>query len=292
MKKILTLIFLISIVSRAQELNCKVEVNFENLPVNNRELLVEFGSVIEGYMNTTRFTNDNFDGQKIDCALSIFFIGASSDVDYSAQVVVVSQRPVFQSTINSSMLTINDGLWSFQYQKGQALVSNQTTFDPLTSFLDYYANIILGFDWDSWEEFGGTKYFQRAQNIVNLGSTSSFSNGWQSSSSAYSRWGLINDLLNEKFSQFRSSIFDYHYGIDIYRQNKNLAQQKIVTLINVLYGMWETQGGITGVLIKTFFDAKYGEIIEHMKDYSDLNIFDKLRKIDPPHAARYESYIP
>ena len=290
--KIIVSFLLYGTVLFSQELNCKVEVNFQNLPVNNRELLSEFAGVIEGYMNTTRFTNENLDGQKIDCALSIFFTGAASDVDYNAQVVVVSQRPVFQSTISSSMLTINDGQWSFQYQRGQALISNQTTFDPLTSFLDFYANIIIGFDWDTWEEFGGTKYFQRAYDIVNLGASSSFSTGWQSSSSTYSRWGLVNDLMNEKYSAFRSSIFDYHYGIDIYRQNKTLAQQKIVSLINVLFNMWELQGGLTSVFIKTFFDAKYGEVIEHMKDYTDPNIFDKLRKVDPQHAVRYETYLP
>jgi hypothetical protein len=98
------------------------------------------------------------------------------------------------------MVTINDGQWSFQYQKGQALYANQTTFDALSSFLDFYANIIIGFDWDTWEEFGGTKYFRRAQDIINLGASSSNAQGWQSSSSTYNRWGLVNDILAEKYS--------------------------------------------------------------------------------------------
>lgn len=286
--KTLIIFFALSISVFAQELNCRVDVNFESLPVNNRELLADFANEIESYMNTTRFTTENWDGLKIDCSLNIFFISASGDVDYSAQVIVVSQRPVYQSTRNSPMLTINDGAWSFRYERGQALYAGQSTFDAVTSFLDYYAMIIIGFDSDTFGEYGGTKYFQRAQDIVNLGASSNSSNGWLSSSSSYNRWGLVHDLLAEKYSKFRSAIFDYHYGVDIYQQNKILGQQKIVSLIENLYNMWEVEGGLKSVLLTTFFDAKYGEIIELLKDYDDLTIFEKLKKIDPPHAARYE----
>ena len=86
--------------------------------------------------------------------------------------------------------------------------------------------------------------------------------------------------------------FDYHYGVDIYQQNKILGQQKLVSLIDNLYNMWETEGGLKSVLLTTFFDAKYGEIIDLLKDYKDLTIFEKLKKIDPPHAARYEAVLP
>lgn len=292
MKKYLLIFFIFSAINFAQELNCNVEVNFESVPVNNRELLADFGNVIEAYMNTTRFTNENWDGEKIDCSMSIFFTSAGSDVNYTAQVVIVSQRPVYKSTRQSPVLTINDGQWSFVYERGQALYAGQTTFDPLTSFLDFYANIIIGFDWDTWEEFGGTKYFRKAQDIVNLGATSQYSNGWLSSSSPYNRWGLVHELLAEKYAQFRSAIFDYHYGVDIYQQNKQLGQQKIASLVDVLYQMYEVQGGINSVLVRTFFDAKYGEITELLKDYPDRTIFTKLKKVDPPHSSRYDTLAP
>ena len=291
MIKTIILFLVLTTAGLAQELNCRVEVNYENLPVNNRELLADFANVIESYMNTTRFTDIDW-AEKIDCSLTLLFASASGDVDYSAQIVVVSQRPVYNSTSNSLMLTINDAAWSFRYERGQALYSGQSTFDGLTSFLEFYAMIIIGFDWDTWEEFGGSRYFQRAQDIVNLGASSGFSNGWLSSSASYSRWGLVNDILEEKYSKFRSTVFDYHYGVDIYQQNKILGQQKMVSLIDNLYNMWEVEGGLKSVLLTTFFDAKYGEIIDLLKDYTDLTIFEKLKKIDPPHAARYEAVLP
>jgi Domain of unknown function (DUF4835) len=291
MKFIFGLLLIFTVTVFGQELNCHVTVNFEKVPINNRELLQDFANEIESYMNTTRFTNMD-PASKIECSLSILFASASSDIDYTAQMIVVSQRPVYHSERNSPMITINDGLWAFKYEKGQALYSNQGTYDPITSFLDFYAYVIIGFDWDTWEEFGGTKYFQQAQNIINLGQNSSFTSGWQSNSSTYSRWGLINELLAEKYSAFRSADFDYHYGLDIYQDKKEEGMNKIVGLVDVLYTMWQKQGGINSVLIKTFFDAKNGEIIDHLKDYHDKTVFEKLKKIDPPHAAKYEALIP
>jgi len=291
MKKIFLFLFILTTTALAQELNCRVDVNFENVSVRNRELLADFATVIESYMNTNKFTDDSWDA-KIDCALSIFFLSASSDFDYSAQIVVVSQRPVYQSTNNSQVLKINDGQWQFRYERGQALYAGQSTFDPLTSLLDYYAQMIIGFDYDTWEEFGGTKYFQRAQDIVNLGSTSGASFGWQSSSSPYNRWGLVNDILSEKYADFRSSIFDYHYGIDIFEQDKQLGQEKIAVLVNTLYNMYEKTGGINSVFVRTFFDAKNGEIIDYLRGYPDPTIFSKLKKIDPPHSAGYDAAMP
>jgi hypothetical protein len=291
MKYNLIIFLLFNITVLAQELNCRVEVNYESLPVNNRDLLSDFAGVVENYLNTTRYTNDDY-AQKIDCSVSIFFTGASSDIDYSAQIVVVSQRPIYQSTDNSPILTVNDGQWQFKYQRGQALYANQTTFDPLTSFLDYYATIIIGMDSDTFEQFGGTPYFKRAQDIVNLGSNSGSNLGWLSSSSVYSRWGLVNDILSERYAAFRGSIFDYHYGIDIFAQNKQLGQQKIAQLVNVLWDMYQKSGSINSVYVRTFFDAKSGEIIDYLRDYPDSEIFSKLKKIDPPHSAKYDELTP
>ncbi len=292
MKIVFLILVLISPYLYSQELNCNVIVNYQNVPVKNRELLVDFKNVVENYMNTTRFTNLNWDGDKIDCSLNIFFTSAGSDVSYSAQIVVVSQRPVYQSTRNSALLTLNDSEWSFKYEVGQSMYANLDAFDPLTSLLDFYGLIIIGFDMDTWEEFGGTPYFNKAFDIVNLASTSNNKSGWLTSNKIYSRWGLVSDALNEKYAAFRSDIFDYHYGIDIFAQNKEVGQAKIAELIDGLYDLLERTGIMKSVLVQTFFNAKFGEITDHLKGYRDRTIFTKLKKIDPSHAGRYELAMP
>jgi len=286
----LTLVLIPFTFSFSQELNCLVTVNYEGLSVENRERLVDFSGIIESYMNTTQFTGEAWEGQKIDCSLTIFFNGASSD-DYSAQVVVVSTRPVFRSTRQSPMLTISDPNWSFRYVRNQAFYANQATFEPITTFLDFYANIIIGYDWETWAELGGTQYFNKAFNLITLAIGSPYKKGWEQSSDAYSRWGLCQDLLNDKYRAFREAFYVYHYAVDEYQIRKKDAQNKIINMIAVLEQMQAKVGLNSSVLLKQFSDSKYAEIIELLKDYPDYAIFNRLKKIDPQHAAKYDEML-
>ncbi|HRN27308.1 MAG TPA: DUF4835 family protein [Ignavibacteriaceae bacterium] len=290
MRNLLIFVLIPFAVSFSQELNCNVTVNYEGLSVENRERLIDFAGVIESYMNTTQFTGEAWDGQKIDCSLTIFFTGASNETDYSAQVVIVSTRPVYKSTRQTPMVTVNDANWSFKYVRNQALYANQASFDPLTSFLDFYANIIIGFDWETWAELGGTPYFKKAFNILNLSGNSQFNKGWEQSSASYSKWGLCQDLSNDKYRAFREAFYVYHYGVDEYQIKKKDAQDKIAGIIAVLEDM-QKKTGINSVLIKHFFDTKNGELIELLRDYPDHNIFARLKKVDPPHAAKYDEFM-
>ncbi|HVO74175.1 MAG TPA: DUF4835 family protein [Ignavibacteriaceae bacterium] len=291
MKLLLLVLSLCSSFLIGQELNCKVSVNLEGIPVVNRDLLRDFGNVIEDYMNKSRFLDETWEGDKIDCSLSISIIDASSEVNYTAQVVVQSQRPVYKSDKNSLMLKILDDSWSFIYERGQALIPNQTVFDPVTSFLDYYANIIIGFDKDSFEKLAGSPCFNKAFDIVNLGAVSRFSSGWENKGTtfSFSRRKLVEDLLNDKFHSFREAFFEYHYnGIDLIGEDHKVGQKKIVDLITLLDSM-RNKGDLNSVLIKVFFDAKNGEIAEYLKDYPDKGIFKILMKLDPPHASKYQN---
>jgi hypothetical protein len=292
MKKnfLIILILILSIQISGQELNCRVIVNYEKLPINNREILANFANEIETYMNKTQFTGEPFDGEKINCTMNIFFTSASSDIEYSAQVVVTSTRPVFKSDRQSPMLTINDANWNFKYEKGQPLYSNQSIYDPITSFLDFYANIIIGFDYETWEEFLGTQYFQKAFNIANLGMNSNYKKGWERTSDSYNRTILCEDLLSDKFRPFREAFYEYHYGIDLYQVNKEEAQEHIANLVNVLNEL-KNKFDINSVLLRTFFDAKNGEITDLLRDYKDVNIFNKLKRIDPSHTAKYNEVL-
>ena len=290
-RNILILVLISFTISFSQELNCSVTVNYEGLSVENRDLLVDFASVIESYMNTTQFTGQAWKGQKIDCSLTIFFTGASSENDYSAQVVVVSTRPVFKSTRQSPMITISDPNWSFRYVPNQSLYANQVTFDALTTFLDFYGNMIIGFDWETWAELGGTPYFNKAFNLLNLSLGSPYNKGWEQSSSSYSRWGLCQDLLNDKYRAFREAFYVYHYAVDEFQIRKKDAQDKIVNFIATLEEMQKKVGLGNSVILKQFSDSKYGELIELLRDYPDYKIFERLKKIDPQHAAKYDEML-
>ncbi|MDF1611555.1 MAG: DUF4835 family protein [Stygiobacter sp.] len=294
MKKIFFLIGLIFIASNiiAQELDATVTINTEQLPTASRDRLDNFKNQIQDYLNNNKFTSQPWQGERIKCNFTVFFISAADEVTYNAQLVVSSQRPIENSELNSLMLSIMDNSWSFKYEKGQAMYFNQTDFDPLTSLLDYYAYLIIGFDADSFDKLGGTDYFQKAFDIAVRGGSSKFAKGWLLDSSPFNRRALVENLLNAKYQQFRIDYFDYHYnGIDLINsKDKNVGLNNMIKLIKNLEKA-KNQIDWRSVLLKVFFDAKAGEISEYLKGYADKSIFETLKKIDAPHTSKYDEAL-
>ena len=106
----------------------------------------------------------------------------------------------------------------------------------------------------------------------------------------YSDPGAIYDSASDQsyLCQKTAAFFYYHYdGLDLLTTKKDVAIKNIVKLIKDLETL-KAKVGITGVLIKTFFDAKSGEIISCLKNYPDKTIFVALKKIDPPHTSKYD----
>ncbi|MBI9069971.1 MAG: DUF4835 family protein [Melioribacteraceae bacterium] len=291
MKKIILAILLLPIFITAQELEATVNVNYESLPSDYRDKLHNFASIIEEYVNTNRFTDGSWEYEKIKCSFNIFFTSSSNQTNYSAQVVITSQRPIENTKNKILMLKIMDNSWSFNYEQGQSLFFDFSEFDPLTSFLDFYALVILGFDFDSWEPLGGNDFFNLADNISSQGANSSYSSGWQLERAQYNKRGLLMDLRNAKFQQFREDFCNYHVnGVDIFNHNPAAAHKVIVKLIDNLY---ENRDNIDSrsVLMRLFFNSKSNEIADYLVDYEDLEIFDKLKAIDPAHIAKYNEIL-
>jgi hypothetical protein len=287
---VLTGLFLGKISS--QELDATVTVNTEQLSNDARDRLDNFKYQVQDYLNNNKFTKKAWEGERIKCTFTLFFTDAPDEVSYSAQLVVSSQRTIENSQMNSLMLSIMDNAWAFRYEKGQAMYFGQTDFDPLTSFLDYYAYIIIGLDSDSYYSHGGTEYFQKALDITVKGGSSKFAKGWQLESTPFNRRALVDNLLNAKYQQFRQDFFDYHYnGLDLFNSPKvderKLSINNIVKLIKNLEKLRD-QIDWRSVLLKVFFDAKAGEMVDRLRGYGDKTIFVSLKKIDAPHTSKYD----
>jgi hypothetical protein len=288
MKKLLVLCLLIfTTISFAQELNADVTVNYDQLKSASKDKLEDFERVIEDYLNNNKFAGDNWEGDPINCNFSIFFTSAG-ETAYGAQVVITSQRPVYNSENSSLMLLVQDANWNFNYEPNQTLYYNPKEFDPFVSFLDYYALVIIGIDMDSYAPLGGSEYFTQASDIAMLGSNSGQSKGWALETSSFNKRGLVEDLLRSNFQQFRIDVYDYHYnGLDIMNEDPETAITNIVKLVTNLDGIYDKISRMN-VLMRVFFDTKHKEIYGLLKNYEDKSIFKLLKRIDPSHISTYE----
>jgi uncharacterized protein DUF4835 len=286
-KLILVLVLLFTGINICQELNANVTVNYEQLETASKEKLENFGQYVEDYLNNNNFAGDDWEGEPINCNFSIFFTSASA-INYGAQVVITSQRPVYNSENTSLMLLVQDASWKFSYEENQALYFNPTEFHPLLSFLDYYAFMIIGIDMDSYVPQGGTDYFIKASELAILGSNSGFSKGWALETSSYTKRGFVEDLLISNFQQFRIDYYDYHYnGLDLMNEDKITAQKSVVNLVENLDGLYDKISRMN-ILMRVFFDTKHKEIFNYLQEYPDKSVLKLLKKIDPSHISTYD----
>ena len=81
-----------------------------------------------------------------------------------------------------------------------------TSFDPLSSFLDYYAFMFIASELDTWEYMGGTTFFNKAIELASLGKNSDWSIGWDD------RWKKSRKLKDNQY--LRSMRFNYFSAQD------------------------------------------------------------------------------
>ncbi len=289
---LISIIFFSSTITSGQEIDCKVNINSENLTAEARENLSDFGRKLEEYINNFIWTKDDFAGEKIRCTFDIFFQGSPAENRYIAQVFIGSQRPIYKNEKNTGIMRIFDDKWEFSYFRNQPFYHNNLQFEPLTSFIDFYIKIILGFDYDSYKELDGTKFFQHAFDIANKArSGGGASAGWDiKSSGTYSRYQFIDEIVNPKYKVIREAIFLYHFrGLDLLSKNQNKALDNVLKSIESIAN-FQKKINEKSLLIKTFFDTKYLELCELFLDSTDPDIYYKLSQYDPSHQKNYDEY--
>jgi hypothetical protein len=288
---VLLLTFASFSIAAAQEINATVTLNYDALGGTDRENVTDLGPAIQNYINTYQWTGQDFRGPKIQVTMNIYLMSGSNGV-YTAQAFVGSQRPIYKSSNVSPMMRVMDNAWQFAYTKGQPLLHDQFHFNSLTGFVDYYIYMVLGFDYDSYDPMGGTKYFQDASNIVAQGQNSTYSQGWQATSSgSYSRYSLVNEALSGKYDVFRKAFYEYEYnGIDLLSTQRDSAQATIAKALNSIANL-VLQSGTRSTLIRVFFDAKYQEIANALVGYPDKAILQKLSIVDQAHQSTYAKYL-
>ena len=276
--------------SLAQELNVTVQVDRSRINSASLTYMDGFAGNIETYMNEFNWIEPNFgEDEKIDATIQITLLGVDDNFNFEASIVIRSQRPIYNSLQQSPLFFYNDENWVFDYTPNRALVHDMLQFDPITTLLDFYAYIILGYDFDSFSEMGGTPYYSEAQNLVSLAQAIS-STGWSRTSSVRrNRAQLVSDLLNPNYQEFREASYVYHrLGLDRFLENPTEARQEVLRALRMIRDA--AQNTTNNLLFNTFFNAKYREIVRIFEDAPTdvrLEAYNILSRIDQSHLSEY-----
>ncbi len=293
MKKIKILIILMIIfgVAKAQELNSRVQILAPNISNINKKNLEVLQNNIKDFLNNNKWTNTTYLAQeRIECNFVITITGWDGNSNYSAEAQIQSSRPVFGSSYYSTILNINDKDFDFNYNEGQSLdFSDQNYISNLSSLLGYYAYTIIGLDKDSFSKLGGTQFYARAQNVLNVTQTAG-NKGWKAFDGLRNRYWLNENLLNNSFKELRVFIYDYHLnGLDLLQENPTNGTKKIISILPTLQQMDKQKLG--SIFPNAYFSSKAEEItnVLSLADPLDrIKAYNLLSDIDPANISKYE----
>jgi len=284
---LLALLLLVRPVSSlAQMVDCAVQVNFESVATSSKDLLVNLEPDVRNYVNNYRWGEGDPE-EKISCTLNIFVKSVIGENQYSAQVFVGSQRPIYGSDQSTAVLRLMDESWEFTYIKDRPIDHNIYTFNSLASFLDFYMLLILGYDYDTYERLGGASYLRQAADIASRGQSAGL-RGWVETPGTFTRTQLVNELLSASFEPVRAAFWDYHFnGLDSLAFNRVRAQEIMLRALEAI-GTVRQKVNPQNLTLRVFFETKYLEIASIFESYPDRSVYIKLSRIDPTHTGIYE----
>lgn len=276
----------------SQELNCLVNINYEQIAGSNRQVFTTLETALSEFINKTKWTDRNVKTEeRIDCAMNII-ISSRDNNTFTASLQVQSTRPVYGSSYLTPVLNLKDNDFTFRYNEFDPLNYNKNSFDSnLISTIVFYVYTIIGLDADTFSKYGGETELKEAQNVMLQAQQSGLAS-WQNVVGKQNRFLLIDNILSPKLKGYRDVLYDYHIkGMDNFTSNKDFAKQTIEdSVISVEQLFNKTVGNY---LIRILFDAKADEIVniysEGPRTKNSSNLTTTLRKISPNNNSKWRN---
>lgn len=293
MKKTIGIFFLTlaSLFAHAQELSTRVQILAPTINNANRRSLDVLQNTIRDFMNNNKWTTETYLPQeKIECNLVINITAWDGNANYTAEAQIQSSRPVYGSSYSTTLLNMSDKDFSFNFTEGQALdFSEQNFLNNLSSLLGFYAYTIIGLDKDSFVKQGGTPYYQKALNLVNVAQTAG-AKGWRPVDGLRNRYWLNENLLSNSFKGLRTFIYEYHLnGLDKLQENASAGTKNILSSLSDL--KQTDQQKLGSIFPNVYFAAKAEEITNVLSlanPQDKMKAYNLLIEIDPPNSGKYD----
>ena len=283
------LLFIISFLPlSAQELNCTVTVNSDQVAQTNQQVFKTLERSLNDFVNKNKWSNRVYkENERVNAQMYITITEYESN-RFKGNIQIQSSRPVFNTSYETPVFNYKDNQFNFEYIEFQPLIFNENIFESnLVSVISYYVYVILGLDADTFALEGGNDYFRVAQKIVTQAQSSN-SAGW-SQSTDRSRFELVDNLMSNTYREYRVAMYNYHRkGIDILADNNSTGKQVIAGTMKLFETMMNRRPN--AFLIQTFFDAKSDEIQNVFSDGPKVDVVklkETLNRIAPLYSSTW-----
>ena len=277
----------------ATELNCEVEVNSDKITNGSKEIFKELKQSITDYMNTTKWTNATFGyNERIYCKLMLTLSSWDDATGLmKGDLQIQSQRPVFNSSYTTAVINFRDTKVDFHFETGQQLVFSELEMeDNLTAILNFWAYIIIGMDFDTFELNGGTPYYERAAQVVRLAQSSGES-GWKAFEDNTNRSAVLSAFTENNTAAIHQMLYDYHrMGLDQMVVTVDKGRSAITHTLENLAKIYDVAP--MSVCLTMFKDAKLDELVNIYSKANATekqNVYEMLYQVYPSETTRLDN---
>jgi hypothetical protein len=279
---------------QGQELKCNVQVLADKVQGTNKKVFETLQNSIYEFLNNRSWTNHVYTNEeRIECNL-LFNISEYSGSDFKGTLQVQVRRPVFNASYNTVLLNYMDQNIQFSYVEFQTLDFNESSFTTnLTSLLAYYAYVIIGLDYDSFSNKGGTDYLRKAEMVVNNAQNTS-EKGWKpfEGNNNKNRYWLVQNLMDDKYSSVRDFFYKYHrLGLDRLAEKPSEGRDEIAEDLKLLQQVYRNKPDQFMILLQVVFEAKSDEWVNVFSESfpeEKTRVFAILKEIDPANTTKYQ----
>ncbi|UXP30640.1 DUF4835 family protein [Reichenbachiella agarivorans] len=290
----LTLLFGFSIKSFAQELDCRVVINAQLIQSTERRVFQEMESEFSRFINERKWTDGEFqNNEKIKCAIMINLEEQPNVSNFNATVQIISIRPVYGTTYETSLINFADRNFDFEYTQSQPMNYTENSYTSnITSLLAYYAYMVLAYDYDSFSNLGGDRMFTKAWEVVNTAQQSGYT-GWDQFSSVRNRYWWSENAIDQFMKSFRESMYLYHIkGLDIMADKPEEARANILEVLKKIAVVNKSKP--RSIMVITFLDTKAEELISIFSE-GNMNVrreaYDLLKTMDPARNEEFKKIL-
>ena len=272
----------------SQELNCRLEINTDQIEGTNKDVYNTLQSSLTEYINSHKWTDAIFTNEERIDVNFILTLTSASGSSMSGNLQIQASRPVYNSSYNTTLFNFKDNNFQFDYSQYDRLEFNDNNYESnLMSIMAFYCYVIIGLDFDSFSRNGGAKYFEKAEVVANLARTSN-DEGWTAFASDNNRYALISNYRDNSLAALHEVIYEYHrLGLDVMSQNVENGKSQILSSLPALQTMNTAKP--FSVALQLFAEAKMNELVDMFRNSSAADkkkVYDILSAVLPTQTSK------
>ena len=276
---------------KAQDFQCSISINTTQISsTGNQQRYNELRQKLYTFIHDRKWCQYNLkQNERIECSITINLTKASGD-EYEGTATLVLQRPVFKASYKTTLMSFQDKKVKFKYADGDPMdYDENSNLSEITSLIAYYLNLFIAVELDSFSPNGGSPYFSKCQNIVNLNLKDV---GWNVAESGQNnRYLITENFTNGTYSKIHDFFYQYHrLGLDVMSETPDAGRAVILESLKLLQQVNAQKSNLA--VVRIILNTKKDEIINIFREgmpSEKTQVINIMKQIDPTNSSAYDA---